>query len=301
MSFISRLTNRHNHRVDDNPELSEYAQAMERGQPYIRMKIDVPGAIELGAFVGAFTALASEYERYMRSDGKSGEASLYVAEVRQGSIIADLIPVVASTFPLMAGVAGQALDLEEFIRRYGARMRRLVGPRAVDPDSFTKTELRDFTEQVAAIANAPGSTIEMAAIEIEEGDHKVKAAIKFATAEARQIRDKAEITRQQIEHRSGADRERVLMVFTRSDVRGATVGKRSGELVAIDAISDRSLPLIYASDLAEQQIKHEIAEADDNVYKKGFVVDVNVESRGGKPAAYRVTNLHQVIDLPDDD
>jgi hypothetical protein len=61
------------------------------------------------------------------------------------------------------------------------------------------------------------------------------------------------------------------------------------------------LPLVYASDLAEQRIKHEIAEAENNVFKKGFIVDVNVQTKGGRPVAYRVTNLHQVIDLPDDD
>jgi hypothetical protein len=35
-----------------------------------------------------------------------------------------------------------------------------------------------------------------------------------------------------------------------------------------------------------------------NAYK-AFIVDVNVEMRGGRPIAYRVTNL-QVIDLPSD-
>jgi len=91
------------------------------------------------------------------------------------------------------------------------------------------------------------------------------------------------------------------MTFTRSDIRMSASGKRSGELVRISAISERSLPLVYASKIAEQEIKHEISEAEDNVYKKGFVVDVNVELRGDKPLAYRITNLHQVIDLPDED
>jgi hypothetical protein len=40
--------------------------------------------------------------------------------------------------------------------------------------------------------------------------------------------------------------------------------------------------VIYASDLAEQRIKHEITEDDT------------------KPVAYRVTHIHDVIDLPDD-
>jgi hypothetical protein len=88
------------------------------------------------------------------------------------------------------------------------------------------------------------------------------------------------------------------MIFRQANVRGAPVGKRTGEWVQIEAISDKELPLIYASDLAEQHIKHEIAEAEDNVFKKGFSVDVNVETRGGRAVAYRVTNIHQVIELP---
>lgn len=90
------------------------------------------------------------------------------------------------------------------------------------------------------------------------------------------------------------------MAFEQSNKKDSAVGKRTGEWVKIEAISDRHLPLVYASELAEARIKHEIRESEDNVYKKGFVIDVNVEHRGGKPVAYRVTNVHQVIDLPDD-
>jgi hypothetical protein len=89
------------------------------------------------------------------------------------------------------------------------------------------------------------------------------------------------------------------MVFVQSNVKDTEVGKRTGERVVVENILDRDLPVIYASELAEQRIKHEIREADDNVYKKGFVVDVNVELRNGKPVAYRVTHCHQVVDLPD--
>jgi hypothetical protein len=37
------------------------------------------------------------------------------------------------------------------------------------------------------------------------------------------------------------------------------------------------------------------------LFRKGFVVDVNVSTIEGRPVAYRVTNVHQVIDLPEDD
>lgn len=273
---------------------------MAGGQAYIQLKLEVPGAIELRDFVGAFTSLASEYERFNNGDafeGKRHEASLYVEQVRQGSILAVLIPVAAGVFPDLASAAGQALDLEEFVRRYGGRLSRFLGRANPNPSELTKAELKDFGEQVAAIAATPDSTLEVAAIEIEDGEHKVRAAFKFSTPQAREIQDKVEVARQQLDHKIGAEYERVTMVFTRSDVRGAQLGKRSGELVEIEAISGKSLPLIYASQLAEQAIKYEISDAEDNVYKKGFVVDVNVETLRGKPAAYRVTHLHQVIDL----
>jgi hypothetical protein len=90
------------------------------------------------------------------------------------------------------------------------------------------------------------------------------------------------------------------MVFTKTGVAHAKTGKRSGEMVQIEAIHPRPLPIVYASTLAEERIRHEIAEADENVYKKAFDVDVNVEMRGGKPIAYRLVSVHDVIDLPDD-
>jgi len=90
--------------------------------------------------------------------------------------------------------------------------------------------------------------------------------------------------------------ERVLMTI----IKDTEIGQRTEELVVIEAISNKKFALIYATDMAEQKIKHEIREAGDNVYKKGFIVDVNVEFRKGKLVAYRVSQFHQVIDLPDE-
>ena len=58
---------------------------------------------------------------------------------------------------------------------------------------------------------------------------------------------------------------------------------------------------MYASSLAEEQIKYEIRERDENVYKKGFVVDVQVEWVGDRPSVYAITNLHSVIDIAEED
>lgn len=242
---------------------------MERGRPYIRLRLEVPEAIELGNFVSAFTSLAGEYDRFMRGQhpDTAPDASLYVSEVRKGSIEAILIPVMATLPAVMEGMS-QALTIEDFVRRYGARLSKFLRLGGIAPADVTKTELKDFTEQVAAIARAPGSNIEIAAIEIKNGDHEVKAAIKFDTKQARIIEENVAVARKALEHSSRADYQRVLMVFTRSDVSTVAVGKSTGERVKIEDLSDRPLPLIYASELAEEQIKHEITDASDNVFKR---------------------------------
>ena len=38
---------------------------------------------------------------------------------------------------------------------------------------------------------------------------------------------------------------------------------------------------------------------DENIYRKGFVVDVNEQTKGGKTVAYAVVHVHQIIDLED--
>lgn len=284
---------------DDNQALNPYAQAMAEGRPYIRMTLDVRDAVELGDFVNAFTSLAKEYDRYVRAvrPDVAADASLYVSEVRKGSIEAIIIPIVLA-LPEALKLMDNALTVEDFVQRYGRRISAFLRRPSLDRET-TKGELKDIYEQVAAIANIPGSTLEIAAIEVEHGEHRVRAAFKFNTTQARAISENVEIAKRTLDHISRADHERVLMVFIRSDVRGASVGKRSGELVEIAAVSERPLPLIYASELAERQIKDQIAD-DDSVYKKGFVVDVNVQERTGRPVAYAVTHLHQIIDLPDD-
>jgi hypothetical protein len=62
--------------------------------------------------VTAFTAIANQYQRYMRQTHPHliDDATVIVREVRLGSIIADLIPNVAS----LIGVMDQGLIVEQF-------------------------------------------------------------------------------------------------------------------------------------------------------------------------------------------
>ena len=70
-------------------------------------------------------------------------------------------------------------------------------------------------------------------------------------------------------------------------------GNQAGNKGIIDAISDKKMGLVFDTD----ELRDKILRSDDNPMKKGYVVDVVVLTAAGKPAAYKILNLHDVIDL----
>lgn len=276
---------------------------MVRGEPQIILTIDTKSPVKVDAFVGAFTALENEYDRFIKQShpGLQEDAELYVSKVRSGSFVVEMLPMVTSAAPLIIADMERVLIVEQFVRLWGKRFKALLSSRPTKQTPETKSELNDWMSGIQAIAQDSNGSAKLEAAVFEDGQRKIRAAVKFSTPDARKASLNIVHRLREIEKKEYVDHARVLMRFTRSDVGDVNLNKPSGERVVVDEISSRALALIYASDLAEQRIKHEIRVADDNVYKKGFVVDVNVRSTGGGPAAYAVTNVHQVIDLPDEE
>lgn len=278
-----------------------YNRAMSEAPAVLRLRIQTEEPVEIGAFVGAFTSLAEEYRRDIRENYPDAdpEARIFVKEVRKKCIEADLIPYVVAAAPFVAQM-DQVIIVEQFVRTWGKRITSLVSGNLGDW-SPKKSELKALVDATEAIARDPNANSTLEAVTFEDGKSQVRASFQFSTREAKDAQVTIDGVYEELEKPTGADHERVLMLFTRSDVGNATVGKRSGERVLIEEIHGKALALMYASEMAEERIKHEIREAEDNIYKKGFVVDVNVRMVGGKPSVFAVTNVREIIDLPDDD
>jgi hypothetical protein len=283
---------------DDNLQPQTYPSPMNEKKPHVVLTLETKEPIELGAFVGAFTSLGNEYDRFIRQDSPdlAGHVDMFVSKVRSGSIIVDLIPWLSFTAPFIDD-AEKSFTIEKFVRVWQRRFRAFLEADGKAPE--TPSELKDWADAVKAVATDSDGSSKVEAVAFEDGKKRIRAVAKFNSSEARQVLKLVETRQRQLEKTEHADHARVLMRFTRSDVGDVIIGRPSGERVKIDEISDRSLALVYGSELAEERIKHEIREADENVFKKGFVVDVNVKSVGGRSVAYAVTNVHQIIDLPD--
>ena len=267
---------------------------------HLILKIETNAPVELGDFVAAFLGLGSQFERFhdRENPNEPGSAGFYVREVRAGSIIAELVPYVGMAAPILGDALAaikHANELKKFVENFGSGLKRYFKRGGREPKA-TKGDLSDFHKTVRAVARDSKGSLSLAVY--EDGEQRV--AFQFGTSEAREAELNILEHKQELERTTAADHQRVLMVFTKTGVAHAKTGKRSGETVQIETIHPRPLPIVYASTLAEERIRHEIAEADENVYKKAFDVDVNVELRGDRPIAYRLVAVHDVIDLPDD-
>ena len=278
----------------EHDAISPYAQFMDERQAHIEVVIDTKEPIELGDFVSAFTSVASQYKRFMRQKHPDlGDDSLvFVREVRPGSIIADLLPSAAS----LIGIMDQVLIVEQFVKFYGERLR-IYFTQGGRIDDVSKSELNDFMGQISAISRSKYGRGQISSVTYEDGKRNVRASIQFNNTQANLATRQIEEHKRELDSIQSADYERVLMTFKRSDIGSANIGVRSGERVIIEEISDRDFALIYGSSLAEQRIKDQMRNTEENIYYKGFVVGVNVQTRGGKPAAYAITQVHQIIDI----
>ena len=300
-------------RLDESWRFPSYCRVMGDEGAHVRLRLETKQPIALTNFVSAFVGFGSQFEKFVAREhpDMKTDSEFYVKEVRSGSIEADLVAwvsyavpaaaLISSNYPVFIDAIDQAQVFEKFVVDLRARLSAYF-QRDGRNDEATRSDLTDFAKAVAAIANDPNGAAELEAAAFEDGKRKVRAVFKFKTAEAREAETNIGDHRRELEATTGADHRRVLMTFVRSSVQTTAVGKRSGELVVINALHPKPLPVVYASSLAEQRIKHEIKDGDDNVYKRAFDVDVNVETRSdGTPIAYRIVELHSVIDTADDD
>lgn len=281
----------------------KYSDIMGEHKAHLTLKLDTDEPIELGDFVGAFTSIANEFERFVSEAYPSVKADpkMFVREVRHGSVEADIVAGIGVLAVSGFGVAVQSIDhimlLEDFVRRWGGRLTALISNDIPKGELESPPQLNDFLKTVRSISADPLASHKLEAAVFEDGRREVRAAFTFTTPEARSAEQNIEDRKRSLAKPDTAPLTRVLMTYTRTDVHDATINKRSGERVRINAISPKDFAVMYASELVEQEVRQQIRDADENVYKRGFVVDVVVQKAGERITAYSVTAFHAVIEL----
>ncbi|MAI48523.1 MAG: hypothetical protein CMB79_22345 [Filomicrobium sp.] len=150
------------------------------------------------------------------------------------------------------------------------------------------------------IATDPDATAQLSSAEYHRTKTTERATFEFDTAIARAAQQTLERHRVEIELPALELHENVLLRFFQSNLKEGAPGKKTGERVVIEVVHPKDLAVTYETDLVRDRIKHEMSNGDRNVYKLGFLVDCYVEKSNGRPVLYRVTDIHEVFEIPDD-
>ncbi len=89
---------------------------MSEGTPYIELRLSLSQPAELLALAGAFTALANQFELYIKRHHPDldGHTKLYVQHIHASDIVLELVPLIQNVISTMDTV----LIVEEFTSIY---------------------------------------------------------------------------------------------------------------------------------------------------------------------------------------
>lgn len=278
----------------------------------IEIHFDVHQPVELVELTLAFQGLARDYKKFLnekvRSEGgkiSSDDVRLYITKIESNCILAELAggsSILGAYFSLLdyQNIFVEYVKNFRNITDYFRGLTRIANPQAEQIET-TKTHAQAIADLMAVVAKNVGGKFALRARAGSEspGGSKVYLDVELTSEEAAETQRGALIAQKVLEYRGDADFKNVLMYFQRTSTDDARADGRTDDRAIIKSISDKPLPVHFASGLDQERINDMKSDPHSNPFKAAYRVDVNVETdRKDVPRFYRVVHLHEI--LPDD-
>ena len=290
----------------------------EEAQDRIVVHFDPGSPIELNDLTGSFAALARMYERHYRPEGESPAPKLYVTKLETGSIIAEIAPY-AVLLGAIISTMDSAMIVSDFVNRVSAGIKAFSDPTRIDsaalpdvlmPSRDDATDLREFVKPLTG-KNGAKLGVKHARYESHDGGRRTIVEYDFDENQLNRavvnidhaLANPATIFTQELalEFQENSDGEasilkEVMLFFEQASRKPGKESGRTGDRGIIPDVSPRSLPVYFRKSF--QNLKDQMVRGDVNPLTNfAFVVDVHVQRVNGKPKAYIVTDVHQVLPL----
>ena len=279
------------------------------------LSLDPGGPVELTDLTGSFAALARMYERHYRPEAEKETApKLYVTKLETGSIVAEIAP-----YAVLLGTAISTMDsamiVSDFSRRISAGIRAFGDPEAavasIPEPAPSREDARDLREFVKPLTGKNGAKLGIRHARFEQRDGEKHTVAEYSFDETELNRAAVNIDHalssgmfpgELIDEGIDEDNEDsfyegVTLFFEQASRGPGRDSGRTGDRGMIPDIYARPLPVYYRQsfqNLKDQMIKGEV----NPLTNYAFVVDVYVKRRpDGRPRAYVITNVHEVIPL----
>lgn len=247
----------------------------ENKQDILRIHIENSQPVEVADFTKTMNAFGALFASFAQKNGKSKEeanAKLYVSKIIEGSI--DIHLVELATMGIIPFVENSNLILD-FAKHIKSIYDYYVKGSSFKPE-LTPADLRNVHDMVSVPANDRNGVMSVQVIRGNVEGNGIQNKSDYEQKEIRSVSDNGDVYKKQL-----------MAIY---QVRK---GEGVGNKAIIDAISSKALALLFDSKVLED----EILRSEINPIKSAYYVDVMILTAQGRPAAYKVMALHDIIML----
>ena len=236
--------------------------------------------VELLDLTTSFVGLADEFRDHIQKnfpEVAAAEVRLYVKEIRAGSIVAELVAISPQ---LIQGVS-YLNAVVSFTKHLKAAYDFLSGKSDGKPE-LEKGSYNNLTKILEPVAKDSASQLNIGSV---EGN----VYLTVNSVEANAAQESATRLLDDLSAKSAALHEKVLLYWYQAR---ADAHSKSGDKGIIESIASHPVKVICKDDSTKAQM----VLNEENPFKEAFIVDVVVETIGGKPALYKVLAVHEKLD-----
>lgn len=242
--------------------------------------------VELVDLAQSMMALSDEYRRFLAKHDAcidADDVKLYIKEIRSGSIITELVALAPYTLPFV----DHAETVVEYAKHLKTVYEWFIGKSEESPPKdIEKSTLQNLSQIVEPIAKDHASQMNFGAINVQ-GGIVVNLNITATEANAAQnaIRREIEARKEPV---TGIHRD-VVMYWAQARNQPDS---KAGDRARIESLHPGDVKVRFANDAIKTQMLYDTPYP----FSKNFVVDVAVETVEGRPALYKVLEIHDVFD-----
>jgi|JI10StandDraft_1071094.scaffolds.fasta_scaffold06821_12 hypothetical protein len=246
---------------------------------------DNKAPVELKDLARSFNAIAEQYARFVArttDPSPNREARLCVKEIKAGSIIAELFDFAAQTaIPLMS----DGVTVVGFAEYFQRGVNYLLGKTTKEEaPEMSSVDLKDFAQIVKPVAKDAASQMNVSSVV----NGTVNLTVNINYPEANAIQNVAKVKRRELLAPEEDDDIKTEVLFYWVQARDD--GKLDGNKAVIEDISDTPLNVTWASEELKDQMLR-----SSHPFNTVFVLDVQVQTVQGNPAAYKVLRLNSTF------
>ena len=256
------------------------------------IKITHSQPIEVKDFVATMNSIGNLFDDFCKENGDSADArkaKLYVEKIEHGSIEIFLTEAVtALALPYIENI--------NLIMEFAGHIKNVIQyftQGKGDKPKLTQRELKNYKDVFAITAGDNKGKTEIGAIETGNKEN-IFNNCTFNYFESNAAQNQIERAEKELKDSEPSEKIYERQLMTIFQMRG-NMGTDTGNRAIVDNLSSKSFPVVFETD----ELKREILNNDENPTKKGFLVDVIIQTIGGKPAVYKIIRLHEIISLDD--